>query len=180
MTAISLSDGPSGGPGDSSPGTAVEGGTPSGIRHHKRPESVLVVVYTRGGEFLMLRRTWPPDFWQSITGSLKEGESARHAAVREVGEESGLEVSPLALVDMRHTERFQIPPAWRARYAPGAHYNREHWFALCISGHRSIRLNPTEHLESRWLSASRAAAIATSWTNRKAIQTIAVLSSAWG
>jgi dATP pyrophosphohydrolase len=142
---------------------------------YKRPESVLVVVFTRAGECLLLRRARPRDFWQSVTGSLREGESPRHAALRELGEETGLKVSPSALLDLRHSERFTILPAWRARYAPGVHYNLERWFAVCLPGHRLIRLNPMEHLESRWVPAPRAAAMATSWTNRNAIQVIAAL-----
>jgi dATP pyrophosphohydrolase len=143
-------------------------------RPFKRPESVLVVVYTSAGEFLMLRRTRPPNFWQSVTGSLRGGEGAHAAALRELAEETGLKVSPSALLDMRHTERFPILPPWRTRYAPGVHHNLEHWFALRLPRHRLIRLNPAEHLECRWLPAPRAAAIATSWTNRKAIQMLLV------
>jgi len=136
---------------------------------YKRPESVLVVVYTAAGEFLLLRRNSPSDFWQSVTGSLRAGESPRRTALRELREETGLAVSPSALLDLRHTERFPILPAWRARYAPGVHYNLEHWFALRLPGRRLIRRNPDEHREHRWLPLHRAAAMASSWTNRNAI-----------
>ncbi|MCW8948496.1 MAG: NUDIX domain-containing protein, partial [Sedimenticola sp.] len=44
------------------------------IERYKRPESVLVVIYTDQGEVLMLNRTRPKGFWQSVTGSLKWGE----------------------------------------------------------------------------------------------------------
>ena len=37
----------------------------------KRPESVLVVVYTVAGEFLLMERAQPVGFWQSVTGSLR-------------------------------------------------------------------------------------------------------------
>jgi len=140
---------------------------------YKRPESVLVVISTGAGEFLLLRRTRPDDFWQSVTGSLKRTERPLRAACREVKEETGLSVSPSALTDLHHSERFAILPAWRTRYAPGVHYNREHWFALVLPGRRLIRLNDEEHREYRWLSAGRAATMATSWTNRNAILTLA-------
>jgi len=46
----------------------------------RRPESVLIVIYTEGGEFLLLERRRPPGFWQSVTGSLEWGEFADAAA----------------------------------------------------------------------------------------------------
>lgn len=49
---------------------------------NKRPESVLVVVYTRAGEVLMMERRRPPGWWQSVTGSLEADEMPWEAAVR--------------------------------------------------------------------------------------------------
>ena len=135
---------------------------------HKRPESVLVLVYTGTGEVLMLRRTRPNRFWQSVTGSLEWGETPREAAERELFEETGLRFSG-RLTDCRHSESFSIIPPWRKRYAGGTHYNREHWFRLQLPTHRIIRLNPEEHSELRWLPIPRAARLASSWTNRNAI-----------
>jgi dATP pyrophosphohydrolase len=134
----------------------------------KRPQSVLVVICTRGGEFLMLRRACPNQFWQSVTGSLDPGESPRSAALREVREETGLQAGA-ALIDLRRSVLFPIVRAWRARYAPNVRFNREYWFALVLETRRMIRLNPAEHLEYRWLSGHHAAALASSWTNRDAI-----------
>lgn len=135
---------------------------------YKRPESILLVVYTQSGEVLMLRRTKPPDFWQSVTGSLAWQESPRQAAGRELREETGLEMQA-GIVDYRHTERFPIIPPWRSRYAPGVHYNLEHWFGLCLPDRRIIRLSPAEHSQLRWLPFYQAAPLASSWTNRNAI-----------
>lgn len=140
----------------------------------KRAQSVLVVICTRGGEFLMLKRTRPAGFWQSVTGSLALGESPRHAAAREVFEETGLLVGG-ALIDLRHSNLFPIIRAWRERYAPNVCFNREYWFALVLETRRLIRLNPREHMEYRWLPAIPAQALATSWTNRDAIRAMAGL-----
>ncbi|WP_366761139.1 dihydroneopterin triphosphate diphosphatase [uncultured Thiodictyon sp.] len=134
----------------------------------KRPQSVLVVICTRGGEFLMMRRTRPGQFWQSVTGSLAPGESPRLAALREVREETGLRAGS-ALIDLRRSVLFPIVRAWRERYAPNVCFNREYWFALVLETRRIIKLDPHEHQDYRWLPGFRAAALAGSWTNRDAI-----------
>ena len=60
----------------------------------KRPESVLVVVYTAADEVLVLLRRQPPDFWQSVTGSLRWDEThPLDAARRELREETGLDAA---------------------------------------------------------------------------------------
>ncbi|MDJ0739336.1 MAG: dihydroneopterin triphosphate diphosphatase [Gammaproteobacteria bacterium] len=135
----------------------------------KRPESVLVLVCTRAGDVLLLERTRPRGFWQSVTGSLEWGESATHAAQRELAEETGLRAAG-QLRDLRRGARFPIVPPWRARYAPDAHFNREHWFVLELPARRSVRVNRHEHRQCRWLPAAAALRRASSWTNRKLIR----------
>ncbi|MCU7795707.1 MAG: dihydroneopterin triphosphate diphosphatase [Candidatus Thiodiazotropha sp. (ex Semelilucina semeliformis)] len=137
----------------------------------KRPESVLVVVYTTRGEVLLLRRTRPSDFWQSVTGSLAWGESPRLAASRELYEETGI-MAGSRLIDLSVSVRFPILPAWRDRYAPSAHSNTEHWFALPLAYRRVPRLQANEHTDYRWLPYRQAIRLATSWTNRKAIRQV--------
>ncbi|MCB1785647.1 MAG: dihydroneopterin triphosphate diphosphatase [Gammaproteobacteria bacterium] len=134
----------------------------------KRPESVLVLVCTRDREVLLMERTRPHGFWQSVTGSLRWGESAASAAVRELHEETGL-LPGARLHDLHCGERFPIIPPWRARYAPEVRFNREHWFVCELPARRTIRLNSAEHRQSRWLNADQAARRASSWTNRKLI-----------
>jgi len=138
----------------------------------KRSQSVLVVICTRGGEFLLLRRTCPVGFWQSVTGSLAPGETPRLAAVREVLEETGLRVGG-ALIDLHQSTMFPIIPAWRKRYASNVCFNREYRYALVLESRRLIRLNPMEHLEYRWLASPAASALTGSWTNRDAILAVA-------
>lgn len=134
----------------------------------KRPESVLVVVFTRAGEVLLLKRCDHPDFWQSVTGSLHREEPPWAAARREVREETGLEAGD-DLVDHGRDFTFEIIEAWRHRYAPGVRYNREHLFSLALSDRRPVRIDPREHAAYTWLPRADAADKVWSWTNREAI-----------
>lgn len=135
-------------------------------QQYKRPESVLVIVHTTAGEVLMLRRVEPPDFWQSVTGSLRWGETAAAAARRELHEETGIDREPL---DCGLSNRFPILPAWRRRYAPDVTTNLEHVFRVECPVLPAVTLNPQEHNSYRWLSCEEAAALAASWTNREAL-----------
>ena len=135
----------------------------------KRPESVLVVVYNDAGEVLLLRRRDPGDFWQSVTGSLEQGEAPIETARRELREETGLEAAD-ELCDTGVVNRFPIHPAWRARYAPEVSENTEYVFLLPVHGRPAVRLNPAEHVEYVWLPRDAAAGLASSETNREAIR----------
>ncbi|VFS23430.1 NUDIX hydrolase [Enterobacter cancerogenus] len=59
---------------------------------------------------LMLQRRDDPDFWQSVTGSLEEGETASQAAAREVKEEVTIDVASeqLTLKDCQRTVEFEF------------------------------------------------------------------------
>ena len=162
------------GPSGSEGGDEVSEHASMSDETRKRPQSVLVVIFTRGGEFLLLRRTRPAGFWQSVTGSLAPGETPRHAAARELYEETGL-LAGGALIDLHHSVLFPIIRAWRKRYAPNVCFNREYWFAVVLETRRLIRLDPREHVEYRWLRAVPALALASSWTNRDAIRALSGL-----
>lgn len=132
----------------------------------KRPESVLVVIYTKDAQVLMLERVQPAGFWQSVTGSLLEGESASEAARRELEEETGLKATPL---ETQLENSFPIVSAWRERYAPEVTHNHEVVFAVELDEVCEVSLNPDEHYNFVWLPREQAAAKASSWTNRDAI-----------
>jgi len=135
----------------------------------KRPESVLVVVYTRTGKVLLLKRADTPDFWQSVTGSLSwEESSPRQAAEREVREETGLE-SASSLRDLKIVNRYPILPHWRQRYAPEVIENTEYAFALELPGEILVTANPAEHVSHGWFTFDEAAGKVASWTNREVI-----------
>ncbi len=138
---------------------------------YKRPVSVLVVIYARDTKrVLMLQRRDDPAFWQSVTGSVEEGETALQAALREVNEEVTIDVAAeqLTLLDCQRTVEFEIFSHLRHRYAPGIERNTESWFCLALPHERQIVF--TEHLTYRWLDAPAAAVLTKSWSNRQAIE----------
>jgi dATP pyrophosphohydrolase len=141
----------------------------------KRPESVLVVVHTTRGQVLLLERTRPAGWWQSVTGSLQEGEAPAAAAARELEEETGLAAANLR--DLALQARFPIHPDWLHRYRPGVTQNLEYAFALELPRPAEVRLEPGSHVAYLWLDAPAAVAKATSWTDRQAIARAAGLSS---
>ena len=138
------------------------------MQTYRRPESVLIVIYTAGGEFLLLERRKPPGFWQSVTGSLEWGEAADAAARRELIEETG--ITQGLLRNLQWTQVYEILPSFGKKYAPGITRNLEHAFALKLLTRVSVTLSEHEHLQFRWLPAGEAVELASSSTNRAVIQ----------
>ena len=136
---------------------------------HKRPVSVLVVIHTPNLQILLLERALHPGYWQSVTGSQEDGESLIETALREVGEETGIDTSLYSLKDWQQTNSFEIFAEWRHRYAPGVTHNTEHVFSLEVPGKLPIQLAPAEHLNYQWLPWREAAEKCFSWSNRDAI-----------
>ena len=134
----------------------------------RRPESVLVVIYTAAGEFLLLERRKPPGFWQSVTGSLGWGETADAAARRELVEETG--ITRGRLCNLQWTQVYEILPSFGKKYAPGITRNLEHAFALKLPERVPVILSESEHVRFGWLSAAQAIDTAASSTNRAVIQ----------
>jgi dATP pyrophosphohydrolase len=137
------------------------------LQQFRRPESVLIVIYTEGGEFLLLERRRPAGFWQSVTGSMEWGESADAAARREVIEETG--ITQGVLVNLQWTQVYEILPAFGKVYAAGVTLNLEHAFSLRLQNRVPITLSDAEHGQFVWLSATEAMETASSSTNRAVI-----------
>ena len=136
----------------------------------KIPVSVLVVIYTRRLQVLLLERADHPGYWQSVTGSQDDGETLEQTAVREVREETGLDASASVLSDWRLRNEYEIFPEWRWRYAPGVTHNTEHVFGLEVPAAVDVRIAPREHLSFVWLPWAEAAQRCFSWSNAAAIR----------
>jgi dATP pyrophosphohydrolase len=137
---------------------------------YKIPVSVLVVVYTPDLDVLLLERADRLGFWQSVTGSQDEGETLRETAVRELGEETGLDAARYELTDWRKQNRYEIYRRWRSRYAPGVTHNVEHVFGLRVPQRVEVILQPREHVRHEWLPWRDAAEKVFSWSNADAIR----------
>jgi dihydroneopterin triphosphate diphosphatase len=137
---------------------------------YKIPRSVLVVIHTEDLQVLLMERAPWPGFWQSVTGSLDHpDEPLMQTAIREVGEETGLEAARFTLRDWQIENEFEIFQRWRGRYAPGVTHNREHVFGLTLPAALPVTLEPKEHSQYQWLPWREAAQKCFSWTNRNAI-----------
>lgn len=135
----------------------------------KRPESVLVVIYTVELDVLLICRQSPAGFWQSVTGSLELGENPREAAQRELFEETGIKQD---VVDHGVQRVFPIRAAWQKRYAPGVSENLEHEFSVQLPERCGVTLDPVEHSDYQWLPLIDAIAKVSSRSNRSALQAI--------
>ncbi len=137
-------------------------------RQYRTPISVLVVVYTDDGQALLLRRSKPFDFWQSITGSLQGQENHAEAARRELFEETGLSDAG-ALQYSGVSRQFVIDSRWRDKFAPGVVENVEFEWHYRLPAPLDVVLSNNEHSDYCWLPIKDALLRVWSWTNRDAL-----------
>lgn len=136
---------------------------------YRRAESVLVVVYVSPRQVLLLERSYPEGYWQSVTGGLEWNEQPADCARRELMEETGIDATPL---DTGVVNRFEILPEWRHRYDPQVSENTEYVFRVQLEQACEIQLSPEEHIDYQWLDAETAIQRCFSHTNVEAIRSI--------
>jgi len=135
----------------------------------KTPISALVLIHTDDLQVLIMERADKKGFWQSVTGSLEQGETPLHAAIREVQEETGLDATQYQLQDWHANNVYEIYPHWRHRYAPRVTHNTEHLFGLLLPNTLPIKMAPDEHVQYEWVDWREAAKRVFSWTNIDAL-----------
>lgn len=136
---------------------------------YKQPVSTLVVIHTPALEVLLIERADFPGYWQSVTGSRDDDEALIETAIREVGEETGIDATQYVLTDWNLQNVYEIYPKWVHRYPPGTTHNTEHVFGLELPQPLEVKLSPREHLSYQWLPWQEAAAKVFSPSNREAI-----------
>jgi dATP pyrophosphohydrolase len=137
---------------------------------YRLPQSALIIIYNKRGQVLVMQRNDDPQFWQSVTGTLEPGELPQDTAMREVFEETSIDIraNEFLLIDCQQANSYKIRPCWAHRYPPGTVNNTEYVFALEVNTNQRIKL--TEHSAYLWLDKAQAQQKVWSDTNRKAIE----------
>ena len=133
----------------------------------KIPISVLIIVYTKNKNILLLNKKGKNSMWQSITGSLQINEKPLDAAKRELFEETGIVSNNI--IDCKKEHIFEIYEMWRHKYEDGITHNTEHVFKLELDDIVDIKLDSDEHDSFEWATRVKAAEKVFSHTNRQAI-----------
>ena len=139
-------------------------------KQYKIPVSILVIIYTKDMEILLLHRKDKKNFWQSVTGSIEEGESPVNAAKRELLEETGIDHQDFLLLDWKFSQQYEIFPHWRYRYEPNVTHNIEHVFSVELPEKIIVNLEPSEHKEYKWVPLHDAIKEVFSGTNADALK----------
>ena len=135
-----------------------------GYIHFHDPKVAAVVFITRGGKVLLVRRAVDPEEgrWALPAGFIDYGEEPQAAAVREVREETGLEVEVTRLIDvlgpMPDSGAASILILYEAAVtggtlAPEDDVDRAEFFAPADIPYEQIAFASTRLILDRWLAA---------------------------
>jgi len=112
------------------------------MKQHSRTTQAVVAVLRRGDRLLAIKRAPGvilPGYWTPPSGRVEPGETHEQALVREVEEELGVKVTPIAKVWECPTDdgEFQL-----------------HWWTADIEPDELLRLDPTEVEDARWVTCN--------------------------
>jgi NAD+ diphosphatase len=98
-----------------------------GTQHHPRTDPVVIMIVTDGQRLLLGRQAiWPPRRYSALAGFVEPGESLEEAVVREVREESAVEIEPPRYVE---SQPWPFPASlmvgFRARWRSGTPTRQE-------------------------------------------------------
>lgn len=116
-----------------------------------RPCAGVMLVNSANLVFVGQRLDSSSEAWQMPQGGIDKGESPRDAALRELGEEAGIEPDLADIIAASATEHFyDLPPQlmgkmWGGRYRG----QRQHWFLARFLGSDADVNIETEHPEFR-------------------------------
>ncbi|MEQ1548655.1 MAG: RNA pyrophosphohydrolase [Chakrabartia sp.] len=124
-----------------------------------RPCAGIMLANRAGLIFVGQRLDTDNDAWQMPQGGIDEGEDAETAAIREIGEETGIGPHHFDIIARSEREHFyDLPDAligkmWKGKYRG----QRQMWFLARFSGEDSDVNIATEHPEFRaWMWAEAA------------------------
>ncbi|RJF93074.1 RNA pyrophosphohydrolase [Sphingomonas cavernae] len=116
-----------------------------------RPCAGVMLVNQAGKVFVGQRIDSTLDAWQMPQGGIDDGEDAETAALREIGEETGIDPSLVRIVARARHELFYDLPSdligkvWKGRYRG----QRQHWFLARFTGTDDDVKIDTDHPEFR-------------------------------
>ncbi len=85
-------------------------------------------------------------FWQNVTGSVEKGERYKQAALRELNEETGIELNEIEkFIDLQLEHSFLTKKG---------HSVTEKSFAVIVA-YKKVTLDPNEHQKSKWQNLSQ-------------------------
>jgi 8-oxo-dGTP diphosphatase len=109
------------------------------MKQHSRRTQAVVAVLRSEDRLLVIKRAPGvilPGYWTPPSGRIEPGETHEQALIREVVEELGVKVTPIAKV-------------WECPTDDGEFLL--HWWAAEIDSHE-LRLDPTEVADARWVT----------------------------